>query len=58
MSTQRKLRMLAGVVALVAWAAPAGAQSTYGGVVGTVTDAQKAVIPGAGVKLTEVRTNV
>ena len=36
----------------------AHAQSTYGGVVGTVTDASKAVVPGARVTLVEVQTNV
>ena len=34
------------------------AQSTYGGVVGAVTDAQRSLVPGASIKLTEVRTNV
>ena len=33
-------------------------QSTFGGVVGTITDLQKAVVSGAEIKLTEVRTNV
>ena len=33
-------------------------QSTFGGVVGTITDLQKAVVAGAGIELTEVRTNV
>ena len=37
---------------------PASAQSTFGGVVGTVADSQKAIIAGAEVKLTEVRTNL
>jgi len=33
-------------------------QSTFGSVVGTITDSQKGVIPGARITLTEVRTNV
>jgi hypothetical protein len=37
---------------------PVSAQSTFGGIVGAVTDSQKAVVPGADVKLTEVRTNI
>jgi len=37
---------------------PALAQSTYGQVVGILTDPSKAVIPGASVTLTEVRTNI
>ncbi len=37
---------------------PALAQSTYGQVVGILTDSSKAVIPGASVTLTEVRTNI
>jgi len=39
-------------------ARPALAQSTYGQVVGTVTDASKSVVPGVSVTLTEVRTNI
>jgi hypothetical protein len=39
-------------------ARPAWAQSTYGQVLGTVTDASKSVVPGVNVTLTEVRTNV
>jgi hypothetical protein len=39
-------------------ARPALAQSTYGQVVGTVTDASKSVVPEVNVTLTEVRTNV
>ncbi len=39
-------------------AKPALAQSTYGQVVGTVTDASKSVVPDVSVTLTEVRTNV
>ncbi|MEO8076011.1 MAG: carboxypeptidase-like regulatory domain-containing protein [Acidobacteriota bacterium] len=40
--------------------APAGraAQSTYGAVVGVVTDSSDAVLPGVAVTLTEVQTNV
>jgi hypothetical protein len=34
------------------------AQSTYGSVVGTITDANNAVIPGAEIKLTEIQTNI
>ena len=37
---------------------PAAAQSTYGAVVGVLTDASKAVLPGATVTLKEVQTNV
>jgi len=39
-------------------AKPALAQSTYGQVVGTVTDASKSVVPDVKVTLTEVRTNL
>ena len=38
--------------------APPRAQSTYGAVVGVVTDSSKAVMPGATVTLREVQTNV
>jgi hypothetical protein len=48
---------LAAIVVALAGASASG-QSTFGGVVGTVTDSQKAVIAEAEVKLTEVRTNV
>src|SRR5262245_63540317 len=34
------------------------AQSTYGSVVGALTDANNAVVPGAQVKLTEIQTNI
>ncbi|HKQ72458.1 MAG TPA: TonB-dependent receptor [Blastocatellia bacterium] len=34
------------------------AQSTYGSVVGALTDANSAVVPGAQVKLTEIQTNI
>jgi carboxypeptidase family protein len=37
---------------------PAAAQSTYGAVVGVLTDPTKAVLPGATVTLKEVQTNV
>jgi hypothetical protein len=40
------------------WARPAAAQSTYGAVVGVLTDSSKAVLPGATVTLKEVQTNV
>jgi hypothetical protein len=43
---------------LAFWAAPARAQSTYGAVVGVLTDSTKAVVPGAPVTLKEVQTNV
>jgi Carboxypeptidase regulatory-like domain len=46
------------LVMLALLARPALAQSTYGQVVGTVTDASKSVVPGVSVTLTEVRTNV
>jgi hypothetical protein len=39
-------------------ARPALAQSTFGHVVGTLTDSSKAVVPEASVTLTEVRTNI
>jgi hypothetical protein len=44
--------------ALVVRPGPAAAQSTYGAVVGILTDTTKAVVPGAPVTLTEVQTNV
>ena len=34
------------------------AQSAYGQVVGTITDASKSVVPDVNITLTEVRTNV
>jgi carboxypeptidase family protein/TonB-dependent receptor-like protein len=46
------------VLALIGAATPASAQSTYGAVVGVLTDASKAVLPGATVTLKEVQTNV
>ncbi len=46
------------VLALFGAAIPAAAQSTYGAVVGVLTDASKAVLPGATVTLKEVQTNV
>ena len=52
------LRLLAVVCACAALARPAAAQSTYGAVVGVVTDSTKAVMPGATVTLREVQTNV
>jgi hypothetical protein len=45
-------------VVLVLGCSQALGQSTFGGVVGTVSDSQNAVIAGAEVKLTEVRTNI
>lgn len=54
--------MRAMVVAVMAWgvffAGPVSAQSTYGAVVGVVTDNTGAVVPGATVTLTEVQTAV
>jgi hypothetical protein len=43
---------------MLVWGVPAFAQSTYGAVVGVVTDNTGAVIPGATVALTEVQTAV
>ena len=51
------LAVLTGV-ALAVWAPAVSAQSTYGAVVGVLTDTTKAVVPGAPVTLTEVQTNV
>src|SRR5436309_11619072 len=51
------LAALAGA-ALGLWAPAAHAQSTYGAVVGVLTDSTKAVVPGAAVTLKEVQTNV
>src|SRR5437870_1188243 len=45
-------------LALTVGAPAARAQSTYGAVVGVLTDSTKAVVPGAPVTLTEVQTNV
>ena len=50
--------LLATSMAMVAHQGTALAQSTYGAVVGVLTDASKAVVPGATVTLTEVQTNV
>jgi Carboxypeptidase regulatory-like domain/TonB dependent receptor len=57
---RRSLGTLAVLVclALAWWARPAAAQSTYGAVVGVLTDSSKAVLPGATVTLKEVQTNV
>jgi hypothetical protein len=56
--SRHSLRFLALVCALAAVARPAAAQSTYGAVVGVVTDSTDAVLPGAAVTLREVQTNV
>ena len=56
-----RIRVLMWVIWLLlacVLARPAWAQSTYGQVLGTVTDASKSVVPGVNVTLTEVRTNV
>jgi Carboxypeptidase regulatory-like domain/TonB dependent receptor len=50
--------VLAASAALVTLPGTAVAQSTYGGVVGVLTDATKAVVPGVTVVLTEVQTKV
>src|SRR5688572_27120942 len=52
------LRFLVFVCLLFVAARPAAAQSTYGAVVGVVTDSTKAITPGATVTLREVQTNV
>lgn len=49
--------LLATAMALAASHRIATAQSTYGALVGVLTDASKAVLPGATVTLTEVQTN-
>jgi hypothetical protein len=49
---------LAAAALLISISKPANSQSTFGGVVGAVTDSQSAVITSAAVKLTEVQTNV
>lgn len=49
---------LAGIVAVMVLPGAAHAQSTYGGVVGVLTDPTKAVVPGVTVTLTEVQTSV
>src|SRR5215475_7092517 len=46
------------LVSLLLAASAAYAQSTFGAVVGTVTDSQQGVIVGAVVRLTEVQTNI
>jgi hypothetical protein len=43
---------------VILFAVPLRAQSTYGAVVGVLTDSTKAVVPGAPVTLKEVQTNV
>jgi hypothetical protein len=51
--------LLRSALALLAFhSLPAYSQSTFGSVVGAVSDAQSAMIPAAEVKLTETRTNV
>ena len=47
-----------GLVALAAAARPAAAQLLYGGLVGSVVDAQGAVVPGATVKIVNTDTNL
>lgn len=56
----RSLPVTCCVAAAIAFCVPsaAPAQSTFGSVVGTVTDSQGAVVTSAEVKLTEVQTNV
>ena len=65
MSTSSRIRRqsefgtwLAAAVLLIACPKPVASQSTFGGVVGAVTDSQNAVITSAAVTLTEVQTNV
>jgi hypothetical protein len=50
--------VLLAVVAVLASAAPTPAQILYGSVVGNVTDAQGAVVPGATVTITHKETNL
>jgi Carboxypeptidase regulatory-like domain/TonB dependent receptor len=50
--------LLAASLLFVVLAGTARAQSTYGGVVGVLTDPSKAVVPGVTVTLTEVQTSV
>ena len=54
----RRLRRIASILLLVgAWAVgPAAAQSTFGSLIGTVTDPSDAVVPGATVTVTNART--
>ena len=65
MSTSSRVRWLsdfgtwlAAGALLISGPKPANCQSTFGAVVGAVTDSQSAVITSAVVKLTEVQTNV
>src|SRR5512132_155597 len=65
MSTSSRVRWfydfgtwLAAGALLISGSKPANCQSTFGAVVGAVTDSQSAVITSAAVKLTEVQTNV
>ena len=57
-TVRRLVTALALLLALIAFVEAAYAQSTYGAVVGTVTDPSHALLPGATVTLNEVQTGV
>ena len=56
-SVLRKWALLGAALALT-WAAPVSAQVLYGSLVGTVTDATGAVVPGAQVSAVNLATGL
>ncbi len=58
MATHRLKNIVSVAAIWLACSVPAKAQSTFGGVVGTVVDGQKKAVTEAEIKLTELRTNV
>src|SRR5215471_6184860 len=57
MQTVASLFALACMLAVPFLYRPVAAQSIFGAIIGTITDATGAVVPGARVKATNVRTN-
>src|SRR5271154_988724 len=54
----QRLRILGVVLYLIVTLAPAGAQTTAGSIVGTVTDPSGAIIAGASITITNTGTNI
>ncbi|HVP47175.1 MAG TPA: carboxypeptidase-like regulatory domain-containing protein, partial [Bryobacteraceae bacterium] len=54
----RVSRVVTVVLSLIVFLLPAGAQTTAGSIVGTVTDPSGAVIGGAGITVTNIDTGI